>query len=144
MKVFFLIFFINLGFSQTSDYTNKDFITNFPFGKKSSDMTTLEISRAMQYYGYVAGFVAGNHETLKIIQTLNNPDDGIISIDADSWYTILEIAESRISNEVDNLQILLMAKKIIDDNPQNLHKAFSETLFSVCRQLTEMEMGGDY
>ena len=139
MKVLFMkivlsiMFFTCFGFSQTP--TNLDFINEYPFD--NTDWTLDDVQNRVKYSNFIKGFIHGNEMTLEKINEMR--EIGFLNIDHETWerMRLVYLPAHVPGDNVKINQIILMIKKYLDENPEELSKNFDETIWMVTESFIE-------
>ena len=101
----------SISFSQTGN----DFLNEYPFGKKISEMTDPEYWKSIRYTSLIEGIVSGNDFTLAMASSMDNNLD-------------LDPLSRRVCGMTLGQQVRIL-KKFCDNNPADTHQPFEVIVF---------------
>jgi hypothetical protein len=112
-KFIFILILCSVSFSHTGN----DFLSEYPFGKRASEMTDKEYYKSIEYVSLLQGIVAGNNVTLA-------------AADLDEVVSLFQKTCGMTYGQ--QLRIL---KKFCDNNPADTHRSFEMLVFLAFAEL---------
>lgn len=107
-KFIFIFIFCSISFSQTGN----DFLREYPFDKRKTDLTNFEMSLATNYLNFIDGVMEGNRITLDVLESSNK--------------------RVKLMNRIcgmDGFQMIRIIKKWCDENPDKTHWHLGDIVF---------------